>query len=289
MTPLEPDGSPMINQADGTPFLISAANKAYQNGTDIHLYLIASNPNPAPGIGTWVGDTGTPQPFKGFADDRPSPKTPTGIGQKHATAYPNDKSPTPTNREDQSSEEYLTEDEGELYNHPYHKGWIDGGDNPRPGPSTPLNKPYVHFDDTEATPKPIPRATEVLDDFEMSEAESTTEMDPMAQLLQTVLKRIIALDRREKTPPTPTKYHNDPALVEKVATLTTKVAELERLIFFIPRNPPLPPATGRPPPRLPALPPPSAKLPGCAPCFRSIQESGAHEIDLAELFFCASD
>ncbi|KAL0630580.1 hypothetical protein Q9L58_010574 [Maublancomyces gigas] len=42
----------------------------------------------------------------------------------------------------------------------------------------------------------------------------------------------MTLEKRSKTPPSPTKCRNGPALVEKVATLTNKVAELERLILL---------------------------------------------------------
>ncbi|KAL0630761.1 hypothetical protein Q9L58_010389 [Maublancomyces gigas] len=56
----------------------------------------------------------------------------------------------------------------------------------------------------------------------------------------------MTLEKRSKTRLSPTKYRNDPALVEKVATRTTKVTELERLILLLLAAPP-PPATGRPP------------------------------------------
>ncbi|KAL0630652.1 hypothetical protein Q9L58_010499 [Maublancomyces gigas] len=164
---------------------------------------------------------------------------------------------TPARRMDELTRRFLQQ--RERYEKQHQGDWEADEDNLIPGPSTPPNKASVHFEDIEVTPRPIPRALEVVNDFEIREGgESELEMDPTALLLKTILKRIMALEKRSKTPPPPTKYHNDPALVEKLATLTTKVAELERKFRTAP---PLPPATGRPPPGLPATPPAPAAVP----------------------------
>ncbi|KAL0630519.1 hypothetical protein Q9L58_010634, partial [Maublancomyces gigas] len=272
---LNPDGTPEITCGDVT--LTPEAYQAYLKGTDIYTYLRESDPNPEPGaaervedqdttpyvpIGTYAkpsyGDkkpfvpiiyqrredgsimrdhTGspihaeTPPPptptstFKGRADDRPSPKTPTRKRRNNPLPVS-----IPTDTED-----------------------------PPSGPSTPPNKPSVHFQDTEATPKPIPHASEPTYDSEMSEAEFETVAEmSIAEVVTHLFNRIKKLERATKTPPPPTKYHNNPALVEKLAILTTKVAELERKFRTAP---PPPPTTGRPPPGLRALPPPPAASP----------------------------
>lgn len=48
----------------------------------------------------------------------------------------------------------------------------------------------------------------------------------------------MALNKAAKTPPKPIKYHNDPTLVERLVTMTTKHAELERLSLLKTANPP---------------------------------------------------
>ncbi|KAL0630480.1 hypothetical protein Q9L58_010673, partial [Maublancomyces gigas] len=58
-----------------------------------------------------------------------------------------------------------------------------------------------------------PQTTEVLDDSEMSEAEDTTDnAGGIAGLLQVILKRVMILEMRFKTPTHPSKDYNDPAL-----------------------------------------------------------------------------
>ncbi|KAL0630294.1 hypothetical protein Q9L58_010859, partial [Maublancomyces gigas] len=132
------------------------------------------------------------------------------------------------------------------HNHPFQSGWEASAGSPAEGPSTPPNDPSVHFQNTEATPKPIPRASEPIYDSEMSEAEveRVTEMT-LPELITHLFVRIRKLDRTSRIPPPPTKYHNDPALVEKLAILTTKVAELEKAnLLRIIQAPTPPPATG---------------------------------------------
>ncbi|KAL0630640.1 hypothetical protein Q9L58_010511 [Maublancomyces gigas] len=165
-----------------------------------------------------VRETINAKPFKGPADNLASPDTPTK--KNRLTESVSNYSPTPS----------VTDSH---YRHPET-------------PTTPPNPPSES--DYEETPRPIPRAPEVLDDSEMSEGgeESELELDPTALLLKTILNRIMTLEKRSKTPPSPTKYRNDPALVEKVATLTTKVAELERTMSLRPTTLPPPRATGRP-------------------------------------------
>ncbi|KAL0630912.1 hypothetical protein Q9L58_010235 [Maublancomyces gigas] len=87
-----------------------------------------------------------------------------------------------------------------------------------------VSKYPVHFPDTVATPRLVPRPLELLNKSEMREGEETDrEMDWVALLLKTILQRKIALKNMSPTPLSPTKYHNDPALMEKVAKLTTKL------------------------------------------------------------------
>lgn len=76
--------------------------------------------------------------------------------------------------------------------------------------------------------------------------------------IHAVQQRINMLEAGAKVPPLrPTTYYNDPAVVEKLATLTIKVTELERLITFQATHPtpPLPAGPSRPP-GLPRPPPP---------------------------------
>lgn len=101
------------------------------------------------------------------------------------------------------------------------------------GPSTPPNHWSVHFLDKEATPlpPPLPRAQESRNDSEMRESESTSELvhlETVEQVMRNLLHRNKKIDRAAKTSSIPTKYYNDPTLVEKLATPTIRVAELER-------------------------------------------------------------
>ncbi|KAL0630473.1 hypothetical protein Q9L58_010680, partial [Maublancomyces gigas] len=83
----------------------------------------------------------------------------------------------------------------------------------------------------------------------MSEgAEPDGDRDHTVLHIESNLKRILTLEKRSNTPPSLRISCNDPVLVEKVASLTTKVAELERLILLRPAAPSPPRATSRPPP-----------------------------------------
>ncbi|KAL0630331.1 hypothetical protein Q9L58_010822, partial [Maublancomyces gigas] len=204
--------------------------------------------------------------FKGPADDRPSPKTPTRRGKN--TLLPSftstDTEDLPSDTESEGFKSFLEETySASTHDHPFQHGWEANIAPSTAGPSTPPSKPSVHFTDPEATPKPIPRASEPTYDSEMSEAEFETVAEmSIAEVVTHLFNRIKKLERASKIPPPPTKYHNDPALVEKLAILTTKVAELEKTnLLRIIQAPAPPPATGRPPPGLPAPPPPPTSAP----------------------------
>lgn len=100
-------------------------------------------------------------------------------------------------------------------------------------PTTPPN-PSVHFRDVEATTRPLPRDLAVLNDSEMSVVEAPDEDNSVADIITNLLHRIEKLQRAARSPPPPpTRYQNDPALVERLATLTTKVTELESLSLLL--------------------------------------------------------
>ncbi|KAL0630313.1 hypothetical protein Q9L58_010840, partial [Maublancomyces gigas] len=78
-------------------------------------------------------------------------------------------------------------------------------------PTTPPNLPSES--DYEQTPRPIPRAPEVLDDSEVSEGgETDGEGENAVLLIESILKSILTLEKRSKTPPSPTKLRNNPTL-----------------------------------------------------------------------------
>ncbi|KAL0630366.1 hypothetical protein Q9L58_010787, partial [Maublancomyces gigas] len=87
---LEPDGTTALDQHSGLPVLTREAYTAYLNGTPIQQFLGVEEPS-------------TPSTFKGPADNRPSPDTPT---RKRKTNPPHT-STTP------SDDEYPNTDEEE--------------------------------------------------------------------------------------------------------------------------------------------------------------------------------
>lgn len=104
-----------------------------------------------------------------------------------------------------------------------------------PLPTNPSTAPnaYTSFQDTEATPTLIPRAREVLDDKYIADSDDNCITEPETEnadlpehvkvltgAVETIMTKIRQLERIARTtPPAPTCYNNDPALVEKVATL----------------------------------------------------------------------
>lgn len=118
---------------------------------------------------------------------------------------------------------------------------------PTGNPTTPPNAAGPN-QDTEATRRPPPTTFEVLHDSEISEGwESRHDgKESIAEMKSDLLHHIWKLERAAKhPPPPPTINHNDPAMVGKQATLTTKVAELQRqslLTIIHSAKPPPPPA-----------------------------------------------
>lgn len=118
----------------------------------------------------------------------------------------------------------------------------------------------LHQAGTQTSPRPLPaRAPVVLYDYQMSEVEIEAEEVEMEApvglhtLIQDLQHRIGILEATAKAPhPLPTAYHYDPALVERLATLTVKMTELERAITSQATHPPPPPPVG--PSHQPGLP-----------------------------------
>lgn len=84
----------------------------------------------------------------------------------------------------------------------------------------------------------------------------------LAQLTFNVLPLVKKINKLEKIArqdePTHTGYNNDPAVVEKLAILITKVIDLEAKIIT---HPPPPPAAPKAPPAPPCQPPPQSAVP----------------------------
>lgn len=129
-----------------------------------------------------------------------------------------------------------------------------------PTPYIPPNASLT-FQDTQETPTQIPCVREVPRDLYMSDSNNQptdTELELQGNLTEQVialtssvhiiLKKIKQSERvvRHTSIPPPTGYYNDPALVEKLAILTTKRAELDRqalLKTIQSTTPPPPPPT----------------------------------------------
>lgn len=80
-----------------------------------------------------------------------------------------------------------------------------------------------------------------MSEADPKEAEVTEESLKFFNLIHVLSHRMNMLVAAAKAPtPPPTVYHNDPALVAKIATLTTKVDELENLTFQSATLPPPP-------------------------------------------------
>lgn len=151
-------------------------------------------------------------------------------------------------------------------------------------PTTPPNALFS-FEEPGTTPSKIPPAREVCKDLYMADSkvhnitEAETEYADLPEhekvqtrAVETMHKKIKQRERIVRnTPSTPTGYNNDPALVEKVTTLTTNVAKLERisLLRIIQPATPHPPSptapTAKPSPRAKARFPPGLAHPLPAP------------------------
>lgn len=79
------------------------------------------------------------------------------------------------------------------------------------------------------------RALEALEKSEISNGANGSQFtmgDTIEKVISEVITYISRLERAAKIPPPPTKYHNDPAQVQKVDTITTTVAQLERRFYL---------------------------------------------------------
>ncbi|KAL0630531.1 hypothetical protein Q9L58_010622, partial [Maublancomyces gigas] len=154
---------PRLHSGPKTP-----GNPLTLNKTAYSAYLQGLTP-----VAIWDGS------FRGPADDKPSPETPTRKRRPYDEGFFNSPGFPNNSLSNFEGEHYPQEDPNLPI--PNYKDGSNQGDweaeeySDAAGPSTPPNKLSVHFQDTEATPKPIPRATETLDDSEMSEAEDTTD------------------------------------------------------------------------------------------------------------------
>lgn len=89
-------------------------------------------------------------------------------------------------------------------------GWDDRRGSNTGNPNTPPNT-SVHFQDSEATRRPVDRACEVLDDSGMSEATDLDDEDAIADIIRALTHRIRQFERAAKCPPTPpTINQNNP-------------------------------------------------------------------------------
>ncbi|KAL0630688.1 hypothetical protein Q9L58_010462 [Maublancomyces gigas] len=145
--------------------------------------------------------------FVGPADEKPSPKTQTRNRGHRSSNITNpdhpsgeapdsdDSSYDPARRIDELTRQFLQERERD--EEQQHGDWAGDKDDLIRSPSTQPNKAPVHFEDIEATPRPLPTAFEVPNHSKMSEGgESDLDLDPMALLLKTILKDVMTLEKQ---------------------------------------------------------------------------------------------